>query len=173
MRKFLNMRTLIFVFSFIALALGSCSSNNANNSGMNVNKGNANANTSRAQGAVPVYSFEIVNTFPHDPKAFTEGLFFHDGFLYESTGEEKESTLRRVDLKTGKIEQKFDMAPELFGEGITIFKDKIYQLTWRDHVAFTYDAKTFKMLQQFDYPDEGWGMTHNDTHLIVSNGTHV
>jgi glutamine cyclotransferase len=172
MRKSQFMRVIIFICSLVILGLASCGDAKVTPN-KSANNTNSAVNATRAQASLPVYGYEIVNTYPHDPKAFTEGLFFHDGFLFESTGEQKRSSLRRVDVKTGKIEQKFDMDPELFGEGTTVFKDKIYQLTWRDKIAFTYDLKTFKMLQEFDYPDDGWGMTHDDTHLIVSNGTHV
>src|SRR5882757_30604 len=120
MRKFASMRSIIFIFSFILLGLTSCGNNGNTPPNVTANNSNSAVNKAKAQTAVPVYGYEIVNTYPHDPKAFTEGLFFHDGFLYESTGEERQSSLRRVDLKTGKVEQKFDMAPELFGEGIAI-----------------------------------------------------
>ena len=122
---------------------------------------------------VPVYTYEVVKAYPHDPKAFTEGLYFKDGYLYESTGEEKHSSLRKVDLETGKIVQKFDLPPEDFGEGISEINGKIYQLTWQEELGRVFDAGTFKLLQEFDYQGQGWGMTTDGTNLIFDQGTHV
>src|ERR1044072_9105240 len=124
MRKSQFMRGIIFIFSFVVLGLASCTNNSANNNpaaSNNNNAVNAAANKTRTQGTVPVYGYEVVNTDPHDSKAFTQGLIFHDGWLYESTGEFGDSAPRRVDLKTGKGEQNFDLAREIFGEGLTIF----------------------------------------------------
>lgn len=127
--------------------------------------------------AVPVYDYEIVNTYPHDPKAFTQGLEFHDGFLYEGTGgkegDDFYSSLRKVDIVNGKVLQKHDLAREYFGEGITILGDKIYQLTWREMTAFEYDLKDFRLLREVRYAGEGWGLTNDGTNLIMSDGTHV
>jgi glutamine cyclotransferase len=120
---------------------------------------------------IPVYSYNITNTYPHDPDAFTEGLVFEEGFLYEGTGLEEQSTLRRVELETGAILQIYELPGQFFGEGITIYGDKIIQLTWQSHVGFVYDKDSFELLEQFDYPTEGWGITHNGTHLIMSDGT--
>ena len=117
------------------------------------------------------YTYEVVNVYPHDPKAFTEGLVFDDGYLYEGTGLYAESTLRRVDLRTGSVVQQLTLPDDLFGEGITVFKDEIIQLTWLEHRCLVYDKSTFKMLREFSYPTEGWGLTCNSTHLIMSDGT--
>jgi glutamine cyclotransferase len=126
---------------------------------------------------VAEYTYEIVKTYNHDTSAFTQGLVFYNGFLYEGTGgrgdDDFHSSLRKVDLQNGKVLQKIDMAREYFGEGITILNGKIYQLTWEEKTAFVYDVNDFKLLQQFTYPDEGWGITHDGTNLIKSNGTHV
>lgn len=166
------MRNLIFVFSFVILGLTSCGGKVTPNTAAG-NNNNTVVNKTKTPTTVPVYGYEIVNTYPHDSKAFTQGLIFHDGWLYESDGEYKESSLRKVDLKTGKVEQKFDLAPEFFAEGMTIFNDKLYQITWREKTAFVYDLKTFKLLKQFDYEGQGWGLTHDDTHLIMSDGSHL
>lgn len=126
-----------------------------------------------------MYDYEIVKTYPHDPKAFTQGLEFHDGVLYEGTGGDGEnndpffSSLRKVDFATGKVQQKYDLPREYFGEGITILGDKIYQLTWREMTAFEYDLKDFKLLRELRYSGEGWGLTNDGTNLIMSDGTHV
>ncbi len=121
----------------------------------------------------PVYSFEVVNIYPHDPAAFTQGLVFEDGFLYEGTGLRGSSTLRKVELTTGVILQQLELDEQYFGEGITIFNENIIQLTWTSQVGFVYDKKTFEQLQQFSYSYEGWGITHDGIHLIVSDGTSV
>jgi len=166
------MRSIIFLLSFVALGLTSCRDTNVTPNAA-VNNSNAPANKLKTQTPVPVYGYEIVNTYPHDSRAFTQGLIFHDGWLYESTGEYGDSTLRRVNLKTGKVEQEFELSRDYFAEGLTIFNEKLYQITWKEKAAFVYDLKTFKMLQEFDYPGDGWGLTHDDTHLIMSDGSHV
>ncbi len=119
----------------------------------------------------PVYTYSVVEAYPHDREAFTQGLIYEDGELYEGTGLNGRSDLRRVELETGKVVQEHDLAAEYFGEGITIFGDKIYQITWQSHVGFVYDKTTFELLQQFEYPTEGWGLTHDGTRLIMSDGT--
>jgi glutamine cyclotransferase len=144
-------------------------SKNSNGNQMNSNKP-VNGNTA---SVVPVYTYEIVKAYPHDPKAFTEGLFFRDGFLYESTGEEGKSSLRKVELETGKVAQKFDLPKDSFGEGISFFNDKIYQLTWQEGVCRVFDAKDFKLLKEVKYQGQGWGMTTDGTNLIMSDGMHI
>jgi glutaminyl-peptide cyclotransferase len=157
------------VLLFVVLTAAACSGTPANNgkSGNNVNTNSAK------QGTVPVYGYEVVNTYPHDPKAFTEGLFYHDGYLYESTGEEGQSTLRKVELTTGKTLQQWKNPPSEFGEGISMIGDKIYQLTYRTYLARSFDAKTFALQKEFTYQGEGWGMTTDGTNLIFDQGTHV
>lgn len=157
---------------FLAVAMSLSCGGPANNRNTNVNSG-ANEKQPVANRPLPVYSYEIVKTYPHDPKAFTEGLFYHDGFLYESTGEEGKSSLRRVELETGKVVQKFDLPREDFGEGIAMVGDKIYQLTWRQGLGRVFDAKDFKLIKEFSYQGDGWGMTTDGTNLIFDQGTHV
>ncbi|HOP20570.1 MAG TPA: glutaminyl-peptide cyclotransferase, partial [Amphiplicatus sp.] len=99
-----------------------------------------------------IYDFEIVNTYPHDPQAFTQGLFFLDGFLYESTGLKGLSSIRKTDIATGEVLQKYDMPDAYFGEGITDWKNRIVQITWRSQTGFVYDLKSFKQKQKFTYP---------------------
>ena len=117
------------------------------------------------------YTYQIVNVYPHDKTAFTQGLIFEDGVLFESTGLYGQSTLRRVELETGNVTQLIKLSDNLFGEGITIFEDKIIQLTWRNNIGFVYDKNSFELLQTFNYPTEGWGITHNGSVLIMSDGT--
>ena len=117
------------------------------------------------------WTYEIVNTFDHDPNAFTQGLAFAEGVLYEGTGLNGRSELRKVELKTGKVLQSHKLPDRFFGEGITIFEDRIIQLTYQSKVGFVYDKDTFEQLEQFEYPTEGWGLTHDGKHLIMSDGT--
>ena len=117
------------------------------------------------------YTYKIINTFPHDQKAYTQGLVFQDGVLYEGTGLPGRSSLLKVELETGNALQTHKLSAEFFGEGITIFADKIIQLTFQDNVGFVYNKNTFELLRTFNYPTEGWGITHNDKHLIMSDGT--
>ena len=126
-----------------------------------------------AKNAPAVYSYKIINTFPHDKDAYTQGLEYKDGFLYETTGRRGESTLRKVDLKTGEVIQKVALDKKYFGEGMTIFNNKVYWLTWQARKGFVYDLATFKQIGEFDYKNsnQGWGLTHNDTELIKSDGT--
>lgn len=122
---------------------------------------------------IPVYSYDVVKAYPHDPRAFTQGLIFRDGFLYEGTGEFGKSTLRKIDLATGRIMQRHDLPRELFGEGIAAIGDKLYQITWQAGVAWEYNLADFKMLREMEYAGEGWGLTTDGTQLIMSDGTHL
>jgi glutamine cyclotransferase len=117
------------------------------------------------------YSYRIVNVYPHDETAFTQGLLIDSGVLYEGTGLYSNSSIRRVDLKTGEILQFYALPNQYFGEGITVFDDKIVQLTWLKHIGFVYDKESFDLLQNFSYPTEGWGITHDGSRLIMSDGT--
>ena len=119
----------------------------------------------------PVYTFKVVNSFPHDPTAFTEGLVSDGGALYEGTGLNGQSSLRLVDLSSGRVLQSLPLSSEYFGEGVTVWGDHIIQLTWKSHVGFVYDKISFQLLKTFNYPTEGWGLTHDDQHLIMSDGT--
>ncbi len=119
----------------------------------------------------PLLSYEIVKTHPHRISAFTQGLAIDEGFLYEGTGTYGQSTLCRIDLETGRVLQRSHLPDHMWGEGITLFGNRIYQLTWRSHTGFVYDKRTFKLLQTFDYPGEGWGLTHDGRDLIMSNGS--
>lgn len=116
---------------------------------------------------------EVVKTYPHDPQAFTQGLEYYGGSLYESTGQTGHSSLRKVDLESGKVLQKIDLSSDYFGEGLTIFRGKIYQLTWLTNVGFVYDLKSFRKLGDFHYTGEGWGLTHDASNLILSEGTNT
>jgi glutamine cyclotransferase len=142
----------------------------AGNSSAPTGNGAANGSTPAA-GRVPVYGYEVVNTFPHDPTAFTQGLIFHEGALVESTGLEGHSTLRRVELQTGRVLQNVDVPKFFFAEGMTLFNGKIYQLTWKAETGFVYDPQTFQKTGEFSYTGEGWGLTHDADSLILSDGS--
>lgn len=120
---------------------------------------------------VPVHQVRVLNTYPHDPGAFTQGLVFLDGELFEGTGRNGASSLRRVALDTGAVLQRHNLASRYFGEGITIHGDSIYQLTWQSQLGFVYDRKTFELQGTFFLPGEGWGITGDGTRLIVSDGS--
>jgi glutamine cyclotransferase len=120
---------------------------------------------------IPVYTYQVLNTYPHDQSAFTEGLVFEDGVLYEGTGLYEYSNLRRVELETGKVLQIRELPNQYFGEGITIYKNKIIQLTWKSNLGLVYDKSNFELLQEFNYPTEGWGITYDGRYLLMSDGT--
>ena len=117
------------------------------------------------------YTYKIINSYPHDPEAFTQGLIYENNTLYEGTGLNGESSLRKVDLKTGKILQIRNLPSKYFGEGVTVFENNIIQLTWQSKIGFVYDKDSFELLQTFNYTTEGWGITHDGNRLIMSDGT--
>jgi len=129
------------------------------------------AATAAAQAAIPVYGYKVVRRFPHDPRAFTEGLFYQDGFLYESTGEQGESSVRKVELATGKVLQQANLPAQYFGEGIVAWNGRLMQLTWRSGVGVVRDLASFNALDSFHYPGEGWALTHDEQHIYMSDGT--
>ncbi|HFS67956.1 MAG TPA: glutaminyl-peptide cyclotransferase [Flavobacteriia bacterium] len=141
--------------------------------GGNKNKKVMNVVTKLAAKKPDFYSYEVVNTYPHDSNAFTQGLEFYNGDLYESTGQYGESSIRKVDLKTGKLLKSVALDKKYFGEGITVFKDKIHQLTWQSNIGFIYDVNTFNKIGSFKYGKsrEGWGLTHDTINLIKSDGS--
>jgi glutamine cyclotransferase len=124
-----------------------------------------------AVAAIPVYGFIVKNTYPHDPQAFTQGLFFRDGQLYETTGIIGRSTLRRVELKSGKVVQKTELPKEVFGEGSTAVGENILGLTWQSKTGYVFDAKTFAMKAKFPYEGEGWGLASDAKNVYMSDGS--
>lgn len=115
-------------------------------------------------------NYNIVGSYPHDTSSYTQGLIWQNNSLYESTGIEGQSRLMKVDLKDGKAQKSISIDPSVFGEGITMLGDKIYELTWQSHIVYVYDAKTFKKIKEFNWEHEGWGITHNGKDLIISTG---
>jgi glutaminyl-peptide cyclotransferase len=167
---------LIFLLAVASFSCGNTPNGNVNN------KPPVNANAKPA--AVPVYDFQIVKEYPHDPTAYTQGLEYHEGFLYEGTGGSRNnpvqpneapiySSLRKVEYATGKVLRKHDVPSEYFGEGLTIMGDRIYQVTWREGTAFVYSLSDFKLIKELRYPGQGWGLTNDGTHLYMTDSTHV
>src|ERR1700730_11019038 len=124
-----------------------------------------------ANTSLPSYAYTVVHTYPHDPLAFTQGLQYVDGFLYEGTGQNGQSSIRKVKLESGEVVQRRDIAAEYFGEGITVWKSELVQLTWKSGVAFVYDRQTFAPRRTFKYSGEGWGLTEDGCGLVMSGGT--
>ena len=122
-------------------------------------------------GAPPYYTYRVIQAYPHDPDAFTQGLVFHQGHLYEGTGLVGESTLRKVELESGAVVELLSLPPEQFGEGVTVFGDRIFQLTLSSGTGYVYQLESFLRLTTFPYSGEGWGLTHDDRRLIMSDGT--
>lgn len=120
---------------------------------------------------IPTYTYQVVHTYPHDPGAFTEGLFFDDGFLYESTGLEGHSNIRKVKLETGEVVEKRDLVSTYFGEGIIRWKDRLIQLTYKTEIGFVYDFNTFELKTNFEYKGEGWALTTDGKRIIMDDGT--
>jgi len=120
---------------------------------------------------VSEYTFMIINTYPHDYRAYTQGLVYHDGFFYESTGRRGESSLRQVELKSGAIIKSVSLNPEYFGEGLTIVDNRLIQLTWESYTGLVYDLHEFTLLEHFYYTTEGWGLTYDGMHLVQSDGS--
>jgi len=119
------------------------------------------------------YSYQVIKTFPHDPDAYTQGLFYKDGFLYEGTGRNGSSSIRKVELETGKVLQSVNLDQKHFGEGIALFNNKIYQLTWTSEIGFKYDFNSFQQIGTFSYTTQGWGLTTDGNYLIMSDGSNT
>src|SRR5262245_28633780 len=124
-----------------------------------------------APARVSDFTYEIVRSYPHDPNAFTQGLLYHQGVFYESTGLYGQSSLRKVEVETGIVLQKIDVPSQFFGEGLVLFNGRLLQLTWQNHRGFIYDLNSFNLLNTFEYTDEGWGFTHDGRWLIMTDGS--
>jgi glutamine cyclotransferase len=120
---------------------------------------------------IPVYGVQVVHAYPHDINAFTEGLFYLNGYLYESTGLESHSSVRKVKLETGQVVQRATLPADMFGEGIAPWNDRLVGLSWKAEVGYVLDLESFDTKGQFGYPGEGWGLTHDDTEMVMSDGT--
>lgn len=157
-----------FFLSILALVSFGCGAEPTPNKNVNISN-----STAKPASSVPTFTYEVVNTYQHDPKAFTQGLIYYGGMLYESTGQYDESTIRKVDLRSGKVVQQVQLGDDFFGEGATVFRDKLYQLTWREGTAFVYTLPDLKPEKEIRYSGEGWGLANDGTNLIMSDGTHV
>jgi len=124
-----------------------------------------------AAAPLPVYTYQVVHAFPHDVGAFTQGLFYAGGSLYESTGLQGQSSVRKLRLETGEVLRKADLPPDVFGEGITAWGERIIALTWQSQIGFVLDLQSFAVTQRFSYTGEGWGITHDTRQLIMSDGS--
>lgn len=121
--------------------------------------------------SIPTYTYQVVHVYPHDPRAFTQGLFYLNGFLYESTGLEGHSSLRKMHFETGEVMRRIELPQAVFGEGSTVWDNHVLTLTWKDHFGFVFNLDTFAQERRFSYEGEGWGLTHNDKEIIMSDGT--
>src|SRR5580704_7600958 len=124
-----------------------------------------------ATAATPEYGYQVVHVYPHDPNAFTQGLEYRGGFLYEGTGLEGRSSLRKVKLETGEVLQQVNLPGQYFGEGITVFNQQIFELTWKAQVGFVYDQNNLRNLRSFGYPGEGWGLANDGVQIYMSDGS--
>jgi len=158
----------VFLCLFLTVCAASCQSSQTNSS---PTQASAPAVAQTPAKLIPVFTATVIKTYPHDPKAFTQGLEFFDGHLYESTGRTGQSTLREYLLESGKVLRKVNLPENEFGEGLTIFDGKIYQLTWLSKKGFIYDQRTFKKMGEFPISSEGWGLTHDEASLILSDGS--
>src|SRR5260221_9702968 len=167
--RFSSRRRNSFAAAVLALLFGGCAGTPSAD-GTRTAEGPSEVRR-EAGDAIPVLSIKVLKAYPHKPGAFTQGLEYFDGFLYESTGEVGHSSVRKTELESGKVLQKTDLNPPHFGEGLTIFRRKVYQLTWLTKVGFVYDLRTLRKLREFHNDGEGWGLTHDDSSLILSDGT--
>jgi glutaminyl-peptide cyclotransferase len=163
----LNSKTLLTLCSIaIALAFAAC-----DGGGGAAKAEFQQSDQMTAAPRVPTYTYEVVKAYPHDDKAFTQGLVFYQGVFYESTGLNGSSSLRRVELETGKVLKKIDVPTQFFAEGLTLLNGRLYQLTWQTQRGFVYDLDSFNKLREFNYAGEGWGLTRDSRSLIMSDGS--
>ena len=169
--------SILAVISVLFVPLTGCdkvSSASTSNSVPAIPSGSSGPESSKATNTaveIPIYTYEVINTYPHDPGAFTQGLLFLDGALFESTGLNGQSSLRKVDLKTGGVLKRVEVPAQYFAEGLAVLGDKLFQLTWQNHKGFVYDLESFKLEKEFTYDGEGWGLTTDGHWLILSDGT--
>ncbi len=164
---------IIFSLAFTLLLGASCNSKKKEPQNTNIRQSSDNAKTEEKTTVEDFRNIEIIRELEHDTQAYTQGLLFKDGYLYESTGQYRESSLRKIDPNSGKILFKTKLADNYFAEGIAVFKNKLYQLTWRSATGFIYDLMTLQQTDTFSYYGEGWGLTSNGHHLIMSDGSNA
>jgi glutamine cyclotransferase len=154
---------------FLALALAMIFISWQGSSNLSICK---HASAEEAEDAT-LYSYKVVNTFPHNTESFTQGLFIENGILYESTGLNGKSAVKKIELKTGKVIKSRDMQDKFFGEGLTVVGNKIYQITWRSKTGFVYDKESLDIQRTFSYKTQGWGITYDGKYLIISDGSEI
>jgi glutaminyl-peptide cyclotransferase len=159
----LNSKTLFSIATSLALA--------ACNSGSALKAETQQPDQMTSAPRIPTYTYEVIKAYPHDATAFTQGLVFNQGVLYESTGLNGSSSLRRVELETGKVLKKIEVPDRFFAEGLALFNGRLYQLTWQTQRGFVYDLDSFNKLREFSYAGEGWGLTRDAHTLIMSDGS--
>jgi glutaminyl-peptide cyclotransferase len=159
----LNSKTLFSIALWLAFA--------AINNGCASNAETQRPDQMTTASRVPTYTYEVVKSYPHDKAAFTQGLVFHQSAIYESTGLNGSSSLRRVELETGKVLKKIEVPDRFFAEGLALFNGRLYQLTWQTQRGFVYDLNSFDKLREFSYSGEGWGLTRDASSLIMSDGS--
>lgn len=159
-----------FLITVLALFCVACHTGQATG-GLQQSNEAADQNQATSPGRVANYTYEIIRAYPHDSNAFTQGLVYFNGALYESTGLNGQSSLRKVDLETGQVLKKVDVPAQFFAEGLALLNGRLFQLTWQSQRAFVYDLGSFQLLNSFNYTGEGWGLTHNANSLIMSDGT--
>ncbi len=160
----------IFLSIFSVCLVSACDSGQATSRALQSSEGQQQ-NQMTAPVRVIILTYEVTNVYPHDPSAFTQGLVFYQGALYESTGLNGQSSIRKVDLPTGQVLRKVDVPSQFFAEGLTLFNGRAYQLTWQSQRGFIYDLDSFNLLDTFNYTGEGWGLTHDGHSLIMSDGS--
>lgn len=168
------MRKQVILATLVLLSVTSCSGRSSSNKNSSASTSQATAQATQTPtrpAPAKQYTYKVVEVFSHDTKAYTQGLLWHDGYLYESTGLYGESQLRKVDHKTGNVIQSISLERKYFGEGIALLNERIYMLTWTEGRAFVYDLNTFRQLKSFSYDGEGWGLTTDGTKLYMSDGT--
>ena len=158
---------LLLLMSFLV----SCRSDSIPSAAPAVTPAESSDSTATTSAGLPVWTYEIVNTYPHDTSAYTQGLVWHDGALYESAGQYGRSNLRKVELETGRVLRRTDVPADYFAEGLALLNGKLYQLTWKENKGFIYDLNTFNKTGEFTYGGEGWGLAEDGKSLILSDGS--
>ena len=158
---------LLLLMSFLV----SCRSDSIPSAAPAVTPAESSDSTATTSAGLPVWTYEIVNTYPHDTSAYTQGLVWHDGALYESAGQYGRSNLRKVELETGRVLRRTDVPADYFAEGLALLNGKLYQLTWKENNGFIYDLNTFNKTGEFTYGGEGWGLAEDGKSLILSDGS--
>jgi len=158
------------ILFLVLIGLPACSGDDSGSNNSNYATSTPTSVPTTVSG-VPIYTYKVVNVYPHDSNAFTQGLDYEDGILYEGTGRTGRSSLRKCELATGNISQIYNVPVPYFGEGIVVVEDRIIQLTWKSRIGFVYDKDSFELQKQFTYQTEGWGITYDGERLIMSDGT--